>query len=252
MGSSTNAPLALVTGAASGIGFAIAARMVKDGYRVLAVDRDERGLDALGAQLGDAVRTAPLDLSELDGLEARVREQVATHGSPAVLVNAAGIPLVGSALEGELGDWQRVLDVNLTAPMVLCRAVVPGMLERGSGCIVNIASVAAFRGYKQRAAYCASKSGLVGLTRALAADFADRGIRVNAVCPGAVDTGYTKAVVSVTGDPEAARASMAARQLIGRMGTAEEIAGLVSYLVSDDATFMHGAAVIIDGGRTVL
>lgn len=252
MGSSTDAPLALVTGAASGIGLAIAARLVKDGYQLLAIDRDERGLGALADEHGDAVSTAALDLSALDGLEEGVLDLVGTHGSPAVLVNAAGIPLVGSALEGELDDWQRVLDVNLTAPMVMCRAVVPGMLERGDGCIVNIASVAAFRGYKQRAAYCASKAGLLGFTRALAADFAAQGIRVNAVCPGAVDTGYTKAVVSVTDDPDAARASMAARQLIGRMGTADEIAGLVSYLVSDDATFMHGAAVIIDGGRTVL
>lgn len=252
MGTNPNEELALVTGAASGIGRATALRLLRDGFRVLAVDRNEGGLAELAAEAGDGIEPAALDLGLLDGLEQRVVDLVGEHGAPSVLVNAAGIPLVGSVLDGEVGDWQRVLDVNLTAPMVLCRAVVPAMIERGSGSIVNIASVAAFRGYRQRAAYCASKAGIVGLTRSLAADFAGDGIRVNAICPGAVDTGYTQAVLSVADDPEATRAFMTARQLIGRMGTPEEIAGLVSYLVGPDGTFMHGAAVVIDGGRTVL
>ena len=244
--------LAIVTGAASGIGKACAQQLLADGYRVVAVDRDADGLEKLLAEHPTGLETRTTDLADLAAVEPAFSRIVAELGPPAALVNAAGIALVATALEADLAAWQRVLDINLTAPLLASRAVVPAMIREGGGTIVNIASVAAFRGVRSRAAYCAAKAGLVGLTRSMAADFAQHGVRVNALCPGTVETGYTQAVLSVADDPEGTRAFMTQRQLIGRMGTPEEIADAVSFLVGPRSSFFHGAALVIDGGRSVL
>lgn len=249
---STERPLAVVTGAASGIGRATAVRLVADGYAVAAMDRDLDGLDNLAKEHPPHISTWHVDLSALDVVESRMRELMAQLGTPGVLVNAAGIALVATAVETDLSAWERVLAVNLTAPMLLCRTVIPGMIDRGGGSIVNVASTAAFRGVRSRAAYCSAKAALVGLTRSITADFAKDGIQANAVCPGTVETGYTKAVLAVSDDPEATREFMTQRQLIGRMGTPEEIADAIAFLVSPQASFFHGSAIIIDGGRSVM
>jgi NAD(P)-dependent dehydrogenase (short-subunit alcohol dehydrogenase family) len=245
-------PLAIVTGAASGVGLATSRRLVRDGYLVAALDRDGEGLRRLASELPDTIRTRELDLVRLQEIEGSIQAILRELGPPSVLVNNAGIALVATALDNDLAEWQRVLDINLTAPMLLSRAVLPAMIEQGGGSIVNVASVAAFRGVRKRAAYCAAKAGLVGLTRSMTADFAHHGIRINAICPGTVETGYTQAVLAVSEDPAATREFMTQRQLIGRMGTPEEIADAIAFLVGPQATFFYGSAIIIDGGRSVM
>jgi NAD(P)-dependent dehydrogenase (short-subunit alcohol dehydrogenase family) len=245
-------PLAIITGAASGMGRATALRLVKDGYRVAALDRNLAGLQTLAEVSDGRVIAVEVDLADLSTVESVVGEIVSSLGPVAALVNCAGIGLVATALEGDLASWQRVIDVNLTAPLLVSRAVLPSMLERGEGAIVNVSSVAAVVGVASRAAYCAAKAGLVGLTRSMAADFASRGIRVNALCPGTVETGYTEAVLEVAADPGETYEFMAKRQLIGRMGTAEEMADAIAFLLSGEASFFHGSVVIADGGMTVL
>jgi NAD(P)-dependent dehydrogenase (short-subunit alcohol dehydrogenase family) len=249
---SAPAALAIVTGAASGVGLATARRLVADGYRVAALDRDAEGLERLVRELPEKVTPRQIDLARLAELEGFMQKLIGDLGPPSALVNNAGIALVGTALDGDLAAWQRVIDINLTAPMLLSRAVLPSMIERGGGSIVNVASVAAFRGVRKRAAYCAAKSGLVGLTRSMTADFAHQGIRINAICPGTVETGYTQAVLAVAEDPAATREFMTQRQLIGRMGTPEEIADAIAFLLSPQASFFYGSAIIIDGGRSVM
>jgi NAD(P)-dependent dehydrogenase (short-subunit alcohol dehydrogenase family) len=245
-------PLAIVTGASSGVGRATARRLVADGYRVAALDRDAEGLTRLAEEAADRIRPFEIDLARLDQIEGTIQKLIAELGPPCALVNNAGIGLVATVLEADLAAWQRVLDINLTAPMLLSRAVLPTMIKRGGGAIVNVASVAAFRGVRGRAAYCAAKAGLVGLTRSITADFAKDGIRINAICPGTVETGYTQSVLAVAADPQATREFMTQRQLIGRMGTPEEIADTIAFLLSPDSSFIYGAALIIDGGRSVM
>lgn len=244
-------PLALVTGAASGIGLATARMLLQKNYRVLALDVN---LDQLRAELSSAaaVVTYGVDLAKLDEIEPTILSIVSAEGAPDALINAAGIAQVASLIETDLAGWQRVIDVNLTAPMLVSRAIVPHMLSRGSGAIVHVASVASLVGVKRRAAYCAAKSGVLGLTKSMAADFAPLGVRVNAILPGTVETGYTQKVLAVADDPVATRAFMTERQLVGRMGTPDEIAGVICFLVSDEASFIHGAGIVADGGMTVL
>jgi NAD(P)-dependent dehydrogenase (short-subunit alcohol dehydrogenase family) len=244
--------LAIVTGAASGIGRATAHRLFVEGYHVIALDRDAAGIERLASECGPWIVPVQMDLSKLDSIEHAIGAVIAKHGVPDAVVNAAGIALVATVLDGDLAAWQRVIDINLTAPMLVCRAVIPAMIERGGGAIVNVASVASFRGVRNRAAYCSAKAGLVGLTKSLTADFAGRGIRVNSICPGTVETGYTQAVLAVSEDPEATRQFMTQRQLIGRMGTPEEIADAIAFLVGPASSFMYGSSIIIDGGRSVL
>jgi NAD(P)-dependent dehydrogenase (short-subunit alcohol dehydrogenase family) len=173
-----------------------------------------------------------------------------TVGPPQVLVNVAGIGVAATVLETSDEDWNRVLDVNLTGPFLTIRATLPLMLDRGSGVIVNIASVAGQVGLARRAAYCASKAGLVGLTRAVAVDHAGQGIRCVAICPGTVETEWIAKILANTPDPAAARKTMAERQLDGRLGSPAEVAAMVAFVASRDGRFINGAALVLDGGMT--
>jgi NAD(P)-dependent dehydrogenase (short-subunit alcohol dehydrogenase family) len=243
---------AIVTGAASGIGRATVQRLVADGFSVVALDRDGAGIASLAGELPGQVTPVEIDLSELARIEPCVASVIERHGAPAALVNAAGIALVASLTETDLSDWQRILDVNLTAPMLVSRAVVPAMVANGGGAIVHVASVAALLGARRRAAYCAAKAGLLGLTRAMAADYAASGVRVNVLCPGTVETGYTTSVLAVSEDPDSTREFMTQRQVIGRMGTPEEMAATIAFLAGPGASFFHGSTVVADGGRSLL
>lgn len=253
MSAATVRPTALVTGAGSGIGRATALRLVSDGYDIYAFDRDENGLQ-------ETVREGPpgtitptsVDLTELASLESAVGALVDDRGVPDLLVNNAGVGVAGTVGETSVVDWDRTIAVNLTAVFHLCRLVVPLMVARGNGVIVNVASIAGVVGLRNRAAYCASKSGVVGLTRALAADHAAQGLRVNAICPGTVETAWVDRIIAGADDPEAIRAAMAARQLDGRMGTAEEVAAGIAFLASPEARFVNGSAFIMDGGLTAV
>ena len=246
---------AVVTGAASVIGRATAIQLAGDGYGVALVDVDAVGMDETMhsiesfAGVGTAFQADVCDPHQLGVI---VREVLTSMGSPDLLVNVAGIAIAATVLETSDEDWGRVIGTNLTGPFLLTRAVLPLMLDRGSGVIINVASVAGTVGIKSRAAYCASKAGLIGLTRAIAADHGAEGIRCIAVCPGTVETEWVDRIVGSLPEPDSARQQMAARQLDGRMGTPAEVAATIAFIASPGGRFFNGSAVVVDGGMTAV
>lgn len=232
----------LVTAAAQGIGRASAIALAKAGARVVATDINAELLSGLA---GDGIETRLLDV--LDG--AAVNAAVAETGPVDILFNCAGIVHSGTILDCTEDEMNFALDLNFKAQIRTIKAVLPGMLERGSGCIINMATVASsIKGVPNRFAYSASKAAVIGLTKSVAADFVSRGIRCNAICPGTVDSPSLEGRLRATGDYEAARKAFVARQPMGRIGTADEVAELVVYLAG--ATFTTGHTYIIDGGWT--
>jgi NAD(P)-dependent dehydrogenase (short-subunit alcohol dehydrogenase family) len=245
---------AVVTGAASGIGRAVSLHLARDGYGVALVDVDVSGMNETLRSIGSAgvVDAFQADVCDPHQLGVMVREVLASMGSPDLLVNVAGVAIAATVLDTSDQDWNRVIGTNLTGPFLLTRAILPLMLDAGSGVIVNVASVAGVVGIEARAAYCASKAGLIGLTRAVAADYASLGVRCVAVCPGTVATEWIDRIIAADSDPAATRARMAARQLDGRMGTPEEVAATIAFIASDNGRFFNGASVIVDGGMTAV
>jgi NAD(P)-dependent dehydrogenase (short-subunit alcohol dehydrogenase family) len=249
----TTSNIAIVTGAASGIGRATALRLARDGYEIAMMDLDATGLDETYTQIkqvGGQAHAFPVDVRDPLSVGSVTRKVAVTVGPPQVLVNVAGIGVAATVLETSDEDWNRVLAVNLTGPFLTIRATLPLMLDRGSGVIVNIASVAGQVGLARRAAYCASKAGLVGLTRAVAVDHAGEGIRCVAICPGTVETEWIAKIIADAPDPAAARQAMKERQLDGRMGSPDEVAAMVAFIASPDGRFVNGAALVLDGGLT--
>jgi NAD(P)-dependent dehydrogenase (short-subunit alcohol dehydrogenase family) len=249
----TTSDVAVVTGAASGIGRATALRLARDGYEIAMMDLDAAGLAETRAriqQAGGRAHAFPVDVCDPLSVGSVTRKVAVTIGPPQVLVNVAGIGVAATVLETSDEDWNRVLAVNLTGPFLTIRATLPLMLDRGSGVVVNIASVAGQVGLARRAAYCASKAGLVGLTRAVAVDHAREGIRCVAICPGTVQTEWIAKIIADAPDPAAVRQTMAERQLDGRMGSADEVAAMVAFVASPDGRFINGAALVLDGGLT--
>jgi len=229
---------ALVTGAGSGIGAAVARRLAADGTRVILADLSRDAVEALAAELGSEARALQLDV--------RDEEQVApAMAGLDVLVNVAGIGSTTNAPETPLEVWEDVFAVNARGTFLCCKHAIPEMAARGGGSIVNVASVAALVGLRNRAAYCASKGAVVALTRALAVDHVADGIRVNAVCPGTVDSPWVRRLVEEVGESLDA---LRARQPLGRLGTTDEIAEAVEFLVS--AEFATGTVLVVDGGLT--
>jgi NAD(P)-dependent dehydrogenase (short-subunit alcohol dehydrogenase family) len=245
----TSRRAAIVTGAASGIGFATAKRLAADGWPLALVDVDAARLETKAKQIdGVTVRTYPFDLREAE----RFGEIVDAVGGCDLLVNDAGIGVAATLLETTTDDWDRTIAINVTAMFHTCKAVLPAMLDAGGGRIVNVSSIAGVVGLKNRLAYCASKHAVIGLTRAIAADYAHLGIRCNAICPGTVETEWIGKILSNAEDPDATRKQMEARQLDGRMGTPEEVASGIAFLASDEARFVNGAAFMMDGGMTAV
>ena len=235
---------AVVTAAAAGIGRASAEALARRGARVIATDIDAAGIDSLAA--GDDRITA----HHLDVLDAAAVESlVAAAGPFDILVNCAGWVHDGTILDCDEDAWDRSFELNAKAMYRLTRAVLPGMLARTSGSIVNIASVvSSLKGAPRRFAYAASKAAIIGMTKAVAADFVKDGIRCNAICPGTVESPSLRDRLAATGDFEAALTAFRARQPMGRLGQPEEIAELVCYLAGDLAAFTTGQAFAIDGG----
>ncbi|MCK0209956.1 SDR family oxidoreductase [Starkeya koreensis] len=228
----------LVTAAAQGIGRAIAQGFLAKGAQVWATDLNEGGLAGL-----DGARTRRLDVRDAAAVGALAGE----IGRVDILVNCAGFVHAGSVLDCTEEQMDFAYDLNVKSMYRTIRAVLPGMLEREDGVIINIASVASsLKGVPNRFAYATTKAAVIGLTKSVAADYVGRGIRCNAICPGTVESPSLEGRLRALGDYEAARAAFIARQPIGRIGTPEEIADLAVYLAG--ATFTTGAAHIIDGG----
>ena len=236
---------ALVTAAGQGIGRASAERMAREGARVVATDINPALLADLAQQPGMTARV-------LDVLDpAAITALVAETGPFDILFNCAGIVHAGTVLEATEAEWDLAFDLNVKAQFRMIRAVLPGMLAQGAGSIINMSSVAGpKKGPVNRAVYSASKAAVVGLTRAVAADYVTQGIRCNAICPGTVDSPSLQDRLRATGDYDAALKAFVARQAMGRLGRVEEIAALVCYLASDEAAFTTGTEHVIDGGWT--
>jgi 2-keto-3-deoxy-L-fuconate dehydrogenase len=231
---------ALITGAGQGIGHASAALFAAEGARVIATDRIPRLLEDLAG-----CERHPLDVTDAEGIAALADE----IGPVDILFNVVGYVHAGSILDCDEDAWETSLALNLTAMYRTARAFLPGMIAKGAGSIVNMSSIASsVKGIPNRFAYGATKAGVIGLTKAIAADFVAQGIRCNAICPGTIDTPSLQQRLHDTGDYDQARAAFIARQPMGRLGKAEEIAQLALYLASDESSFTTGAIHVIDGG----
>jgi NAD(P)-dependent dehydrogenase (short-subunit alcohol dehydrogenase family) len=234
---------AIVTGAASGIGYEIATLLLGEGAQVLACDVNPAGVPEGATPLA-------VDVSDEAQVQAMAQAAVDSFGRVDVLCNNAGIGSTTDVLGTTLEDWERVFSVNVRGVFLGTRAVLPTMLAQGGGSIVNTASVAGMVGFRDRAAYCASKGAVIALTRQVAVQYANVGIRCNCVCPGTVDSPWVGRLMDGTEDPAATRAALIARQPLGRLGEPLEVAKAVVYLASDDAAFMTGSELVIDGGIT--
>lgn len=233
----------LITAAAQGIGRASALAFAAAGARVIATDINARLLLELDGEAD--IETRVLDVLSTEAISALVDD----IGAVDILFNCAGVVHGGTVLEASEADIDFALDLNFKAQMRTIKAVLPGMLERGDGAIINMSSVASsVTGVPNRFAYTASKAAVIGLTKSVASDFVGRGIRCNAIAPGTVDSPSLQDRLRATGDYDAARAAFVARQPIGRLGTAEEIADLAVYLAG--ATYTTGQVYVIDGGWT--
>ena len=245
---------ALVTGAASGIGRATATLLAERGAAVACVDLNAAGLvetvDAIAATGGKAMPLTA-DVTDLAAIEAAVASAVAELGGVDAVANIAGVgDFTGDVTEIALDEWARVLAVNLTGAFHISRATIPHLRAAGGGAIVNVASQFGLVGCVASPAYCASKAGLIGLTRAMAIDHTSEDIRVNCVCPGPIDTpmlAWTAATPELTASE---RARTQGRNLAGRSGRPEEIAATIAFLLSDEVGFMSGSIVPVDGGWT--
>jgi 2-keto-3-deoxy-L-fuconate dehydrogenase len=235
----------LVTAAGAGIGRATALKYASEGAVVIATDINLHALQALALEC-PSIRTELLDVTDA----ARVATVIEHNPQIDVLFNCAGYVHSGSILETTIGEWSRSFAINVDGMFHLCKAVLPGMLDRGHGSIINMSSVASsVKGVAKRFAYGATKAAVIGLTKAIAADYVAKGIRCNAICPGTVRTpSLARRVAALGGDADAAWKQFAERQPMGRLGEAAEIAALASYLASDESSFTTGAIHIIDGG----
>ena len=237
---------ALVTAAAQGIGRATAQAFAAEGAQVIATDVNEDKLGELNGVPG--VDTCRLDVTDVDAVLAISVEL----GAIDVLFNCAGFVHHGSVLECGEPDWDFSFDLNVKSMYFTIRAILPAMLDAGGGSIINMSSVASsIKGIALRCVYGASKAAVIGLTKSVAADYIDRGIRCNAICPGTVESPSLQARIEAFDDPGEARRAFITRQPLGRLGTAEEIAAMAVYLASDESTFTTGTTMVVDGGVTL-
>ncbi len=245
---------ALVTGGASGIGAATSRILAEAGAKIYVADLDfDHGVAVADEIVGKgfAAEFMEIDVSDKTSCTAAASYVQNTDGKLDILVNNAGIGHVGTILETTSEDLERLFAVNVRGMFDLTKAFIPGMIERNYGVIINIASIGGVVAIKDRLAYCTSKFAVVGFTKCVALDHALQGIRANCVCPGRVETEFVKKRIAEYPDPEKAYSEMAASQAIGRMATPDEIAACVLYLASDEAAFVTGTALEIDGGFSV-
>jgi len=239
--------VALVTGAGSGIGLAIAQLFARQGARVWVIDRDVAAGNAAVSAIRAAGGTA--EFAQVDVSDAAAIETLAGHvGALDILVNNAGIGHVGSLLATAAADLDRLHAVNVRGPFNLCKSFVPGMLERQRGSVINLASIGGVVAVRERLAYTMTKHAVVGLTKGLALDHSHTGVRFNTICPGRVETPFVKSRLAEYPDPEKAYREMASTQLNGRMARSEEIAAAALYLAADESAMVTGSNLMIDGG----
>jgi len=244
---------ALITGGGTGIGRACAELFAREGARLAIVGRRKEVLDAAAAPIaarGGEVIAIPCDVSDRASVEAAIAATIARFGQLNVVVNNAGVVVVGTAEQTSDADWNRILAINLTGTFLVSRAALPELRKAHGGSIINIASVLGLFARKQRAAYTASKGGVIGLTKAMALDHAHENIRVNCICPALVESELARESLSKAPDAQVERARRTAEIPMGRLGQPEDVAQLALYLASDESSWMTGVALPLDGGLT--
>jgi 2-keto-3-deoxy-L-fuconate dehydrogenase len=243
--------VALITGAASGIGASIAEVFSRAGAQVVIADLQQKAGLEKKAEIergGGSVDFVTLNVADEISVQNAVEKTLQKKGRLDILVNNAGIGHVGTMSQTTGADLDRLYSVNVRGVFNMTKAVLPGMVERKSGNIINLASIGGIVGIRDRLAYCTTKFAVVGLTKCMALDHAQDGIRVNCICPGRVETPFVSARLKEYADPEKAYHEMASTQALGRMGKPDEIAHAALYLASDESAFVTGTAFLIDGG----
>jgi NAD(P)-dependent dehydrogenase (short-subunit alcohol dehydrogenase family) len=241
----------IVTGGGSGIGRATALAFAREGAAVAVADRAAPRAEAVAAEAkaqGARTLAVACDVSLAADCESAVRETEHALGPLDILVNNAGIGTTGTVLTTDEATWERLMAVNVRGTYLMSRAALAVMAPRRRGVIVNAGSIAGVRAVADRAAYVTTKFAVVGLTKAMALDHVGDGIRVNAVCPGTTQTPWIDERLAEAADPRAAMAALVARQPMGRLGTAEEMAAAYLFLASDESSFTTGATLVVDGG----
>jgi NAD(P)-dependent dehydrogenase (short-subunit alcohol dehydrogenase family) len=255
MGTRLQGKTAIITGAAQGIGFAIARAFMAEGARValtdLKVEQGQAAADSLRGEGKEAI-FEPVDVADANSVERMTARVVERLGAPDVLINNAGIAVFADPLQLTPAEWQRCFAVDLDGVWHCCRAVLPHFLAKGKGDIVNIASVHSFKIIPHCFPYPVAKHAVMGLTRALAIEYAGRNVRVNAIAPGYIGTEIVEKIFADAADPEAKRRETNALHPVNRIGRPEEIAWAAVFLASDEARFMTAECVLIDGGRSAL
>ena len=243
----------IITGGGSGIGRATALLFAEEGARLAIADKRAASAQSVAAECARKRAEAiaiEVDVAHAAAVQHMMSRTLEKFGRLDVLVNNAGYGIVGSVVETDADAWDALMAVNVRGVFLCSKYAIPAMQRNGGGAIVNTASVVAAVGIANRAAYCASKGAVAALTRAIAIDHVRDGIRCNAVAPGTIDTPYFNEILAKSADPDAARKALAARQLLGRLGTPEEIAAGILFLASDESRFATGTILTIDGGMT--
>ena len=245
--------VAVVTGAASGIGRATAVAFAQEGAAVVIMDKDQEQGEVVAGEIkgqgGDAL-VVPVDIAQENEVQAMVEAVIHRWDRLDILVNNAGVYYQADVVDTPSDVWNNVLAVNLSGAFLCTKYAVPVMIQGGGGVVINIASEAGLVGIKGQVAYNVSKGGMIALTRSCAVDLAERGIRVNCVCPGTTETPLVREAVNRASDPAAARRALEEVRPLDRLGTPEEIAGAVLYLASSEAGYATGAILSVDGGYT--
>lgn len=245
--------VAIVTGAGSGIGEATARLMAREGAVVVVADKSRDAAQRVAAAIeaeGGRAEPYAVDVSDAKAVREMADTVSARFERVDILVNNAGYGIAATVVDTDEADWGALMRVNVDGVFYGCKYVIPIMQRQGSGVIVNTASAGALVGLRQRAAYCASKGAVAALTRAMALDHATEGIRINCVAPGTIESPYFSEIFARSDDPAALRASLEARQPMGRLGQPDEVARAIVFLSTDDASFATGSTLVLDGGLT--
>jgi len=245
--------VAIVTGAGSGIGQAVAIRFASEGAKVLVLDIDEEGAKSTTDKIKDRNGSAHFlrtDVSNPGDVRNAIEFAKSNLGKVDILVNNAGIPSFHRLIDTPEEEWNNVLGVNLTGGFLFMKHVIPDMIERKHGAILNVSSATGFTGKENRLAYGVSKAGLIFLTKAAALEYGRFNVRVNCICPGTIDTPFTRRAIQESSHQTNLPISLGADHPIGRLGTTQEIAELALFLCSGDCEFLTGAIIPVDGGRT--